>query len=63
MSFRGHLLNPYLGHRMEIVHQNKVLVGHASVFMQVPCGKSIHAFMFEEFENLSLICKTWVFPY
>ena len=61
--FQGHLLNPYLGHRMEIVHQNRILVGHASMFRKFPCGNASHMFMVEEFAKLTPMCKNLTFPY
>ena len=56
-GFQGHLLNPYLGHRMEIVHQNEFQVVHASVFRDISCGKTRHTFTVEEFAKLTPMWK------
>ena len=58
-----HLLNPYLGHRMETMHQNEVPVGHANVFRKVPCGNGSHMFMVEDYAKLTPMCKKLTFPY
>ena len=63
IGFQGHLLNPYLGHRMEIMHQKWILVGHASVFREVPFGNASHMFTVEEFSKLTPTCKIFTFPY
>ena len=52
-GFQGHVLNPYPGHRMEIVHQKGVSMGHASGFTKVPCGNASHMFIVEEFAKLT----------
>ena len=56
-------MNPYTGHRMETVHQNEVLVGHASVFMEVPYGNASHMFTVKEFAKLTPMCKNFAFSY
>ena len=52
-GFQGHLLNPYLGHRMETVHKKGLPVGCASVFRHVLCGNASHTFMVEQYVNLT----------
>ena len=62
-GFQGHLLNPYPGHRVEIMHKNWITMGDASVFRHVPCGNSSHMFMVEEFAKLTPMCKNFAFSY
>ena len=48
-GFQGHLLNPYMGHRMEIVHQKGISMGRASLFRHVLCGNASHTFTIEKY--------------
>ena len=62
-GFQGHILNPYLGHRMEIMHPHRILVGHEGVFRHVPCGNVSHTLMVKEFAKMSPMYKNFAFPY
>ena len=51
------MLNPYLGHRMETVHQNELPMVCASLFRHVLCGNASHTFTIEQYPNLTPMCK------
>ena len=62
-GFHGHLLNPYSRHRMEIVHQNRILVSHARIFIHFPCGNTSHTIHHRAICKFDPMCINFTFTY